>query len=94
MGLLKNLGTKAMELMEEDTVYSASKSEDDASFELLLKASDKNYIAYVSAYVRLLEKRKYPGGGFKKGISETISDRPKDVQKKVRDILKQVGIYV
>lgn len=87
MGLFKNLGAKAMELMEEDTVYSALQRRDDSCYELLLKASDENYLAYVSAYVRLLKKGKQPYGGFREAMSQTLTDRPKDIQKKARDII-------
>lgn len=86
MGLLKNLGAKAVELIEEDTVYSALQGEDDSCYELLLKASDENYLAYVSAYLRLLKKGKRPGN-FEKAMSQTMLDRPKDFQKKVWAII-------
>lgn len=87
MGLFRNLGAKAMELMEEDTVYSALQKRDDSCYELLLKASDENYLAYVSAYLRLLKKGKKPYGGFTEAMSQTLSDRPKDIQKKAWNII-------
>lgn len=90
MGFLKNLAGKTMDLMTEDTVYSMSKNDDDSAEELLLKASDQNYLDYVSAYVRLVEKKKYPGSAFYYVIMRTISDRPADVQRRAREILNSM----
>ncbi len=90
MGLLKNLAGKAMGAMTEDTVYSISKSDDDSAYELLLKASDQNYLSYVSAYVSLVKKKKYPGPYFYKAIQETIGSRSMEVQAKTRDILNSI----
>ncbi len=90
MGLLKNLAGKALGAMTEDTVYSTSKSDDDSAYELLLKASDQNYLDYVSAYVNLVKKKKHPGPYFDKAIVRTISCRSMEVQAKTRDILNSI----
>lgn len=87
MGLFKNLAGKALDLMTEDTVYSASQRDYDSSYELLLKASDNNYLDYVSAYVNLINKKKYPGGNFYRAIMDTINDRPSNIQNKARQFL-------
>lgn len=87
MGLLKNLAGKTLSRITEDTVYSSSKRDDDSSYELLLKASDQSYIDYVSAYVNLVNKKKYPGKYFYEAIMDTINVRPSSVQKKVRELL-------
>lgn len=73
--------------MTEDTVYSASQRDYDSSYELLFKASDNNYLDYVSAYVNLINKKKYPGGNFYRAIMDTINDRPSNIQNKVRQLL-------
>ena len=83
MGLFKNLAGKALDLMTEDTVYSASQRD----YELLLKASDNNYLDYVSAYVNLINKKKYPGGNIYRAIMDTINDRPSNIQNKARQLL-------
>ena len=70
-----------------NAVYSASQKDDDSAYELLLKASDKNYLDYVSAYVSLINKKKYPGKYFYNAIMDTIKDRPSSVQKRAREIL-------
>lgn len=88
MGLFRSLGAKAMELIEEDTVYSVSREGDGSSYDLLREASDENYLAYIYAYVRLLEKRKYPDREFYDAIWRTINKRPKNIQQEARAALK------
>ena len=87
MGFLKNLAGKTLGFMTEDTVYSASQRDDDSSYEMLVKASDQNYLDYVSAYVNLVNKGKRPGNYFYRAIMDTINARPSSVQNKAREIL-------